>query len=87
MEASESELIHTAISCIEKASASSAQQADGFELFSKYVANELRAISNPQAQQCAKLQIQTVLYNAQTEAFNASHPMLQQPVYHMGSPS
>lgn len=37
------------------------KKADGFELFGKYVASELRYIAIPQTQQWAKFQIQTTL--------------------------
>ena len=81
--------VHTAISCVQNASASSAQQVGGFELFVKYVANEIRAISSSQPHQWIKLQIQTLLSKAQTEASSASrpmfHPMSQTPVCNTGT--
>ena len=44
-------------------------ELDGFDFFGRYIASELRSLSNPQSQRWAKLQIQRVLYDAaQTEA-------------------
>ena len=60
IEASENDLIKRAIQCLDQPT----QSADGFELFGQYIATELRAILNPQAQRWAKLQIQNILFNA-----------------------
>ena len=40
---------------------------DGFEIFGRYVASELRTMKTPNAQRWAKLQIQNILYGAQAE--------------------
>ena len=37
---------------------------NGFELFGRHVASELRELSYPHSQRLAKLQIQNVLFNA-----------------------
>ena len=58
-----------------KASRAPQQTEDGCELFGRYVASEVRAISNPQSQLWAKLQIQTVLFNAQTKPPHFQPPM------------
>ena len=55
---------------MDKASHAPQQTEDGCELFGRYVASEVRAISNPQLQRWAKLQIQTVLFNALTDPPN-----------------
>ena len=82
-EAAETELLHQAIRCMEKSSASNPEpvKADGLDLFGQYVTSELQAISNPQAQRWAKLQIQTILYESQLEP---STPF--QPISHIGGP-
>ena len=67
-EAVENDLIQKAIECMDKASQPTQSHADGFEIFGRYIASELWGILNPQAQRLAKLQIQAVLFNAQSES-------------------
>ena len=88
-EAAENNLIQKAIVCMDKASHVPQQTEDGCELFGRYVASEVRAISNPQSQRWAKLQIQTVLFNAQTEPPPQLHPwMAAIPTFHFhGNPA
>ena len=60
----ENDLLKKAIECMDRTTGETGTSADGFEHFGRYVATELRAITNPQGQRWAKLQIQNVLYNA-----------------------
>ena len=53
MEVAGNDIIKMAIACMDKATTGSRE--GGFELFGQYVASELRAITNPQAQRWAKL--------------------------------
>ena len=63
MEAAEGDLIQRAITCMDKAIGKRSTAADGYELFGRYVADELRTLPSPQTQRWAKLQIQQILYN------------------------
>ena len=60
---------------MDKASRTPQQTEDGCELFGCYVTSEVRAISKPQSQLWAKLQIQMVLFNAQTKPPHFQPPM------------
>ena len=83
-EAVENGLIQKATECMDKASQPTQKShADGFEIFGRYIASELRGILNPQAQQLAKVQIQTVLFNAQSESAGADLP---RPAFHPSVP-
>lgn len=74
---------------MDKATGSAATE-DGFELFGRYVATELREL-NPHSQRLAKLQIQNVLYSVQNEGaprpVGTMYPMEPMPSYnHFSSP-
>ena len=64
----ENDLLKKAIECMDRTTGKTGTSADGFEHFGRYVSTELRtelrAITTPQGQRWAKLQIQNVLYNA-----------------------
>lgn len=86
MEATENDLIKKAITCMDKATASSSKsEEDGFEIFGRYVASELRGITNAQSQRWAKLQIQNILYSVQVEPspYGSAHST---PNYRFSSP-
>ena len=62
VEASESDLLQKAINYMATPEEPE-MSVDGFELFGRHVASELRALSYPHNQRLAKLQIQNVLFN------------------------
>lgn len=79
----ENELISKAISCMDRAVGGSTN--DSFELFGRYVASEVRAITSPQTQRWVKLQIQNILFSAQSAVSTPSqpfHPLPQSPDVH-----
>ena len=81
-EAVENDLLLKAIDCMDKTSQPMQDHGDGFDKFGQYIASELRDISNPQAQRWAKLQIQTVIFNAQSET-GFHRPRFHSSVPHM----
>lgn len=66
LETDENQLIKKAIDCMNKATANENKE-DAFDIFGRYVASELRSIPSLHAQRWVKLQIQNIMYNAQTE--------------------
>ena len=69
IESAENDLLQKAIDCMDRSAVETETELDGFDFFGRYIASELRSLSNPQSQRWAKLQIQRVLYDAaQTEA-------------------
>ena len=77
IEASETDLLQKAINYMATPEKPEVP-VDGFELFGRHVASELRELSYPHNQRLAKLQIQNVLFNAaQSEiatGFSQSQP-------------
>ena len=63
-ETTEDDLLKKAIQCLDQSSGGTVKNDDRLELFGRYIATELRAILNTQAQRWAKLQIQSILFSA-----------------------
>ena len=92
LESCKNELIEKVIHSLDRASQSTshsimAHRNDRFEVFGQYVTSELRSIPSSQMQHWAKLQIQTVLFNAQCStatSINLTLPPYGHPmdIYH-----
>ena len=74
IEASENELLAKAIACMDNATTNKCKE-DGFDIFGRYVASELRAVTTPAAQRWAKLQ--NIFYDAQTEPGQRPHGSME----------